>query len=217
MKCKKCNCECKKAGKQNGEVQKWYCKICKKYQLENYSYKAYEITINEKLIALLKEGCGIRSIARSLFISPTTVIKRIRAISKNITPPTLRYRKEYELDEMRSFIQKKSRLIWIVYAIQRDTREVVTFNIGRRTNKTLRVVTETLALSNAIKIYTDKLNSYKTLIEKEVHNTNSRATNYIERNHLTVRTHLKRLNRKSICFSKTVSMLVACLRIYFWA
>lgn len=56
---------------------------------------------------------------------------------------------EYELDEIRSFIQKKSRLIWIVYAIQRDTREVVTFNIGRRTNKTLRVVTETLALSNA--------------------------------------------------------------------
>lgn len=217
MKCKNCNTKCNKAGKQSNGTQKWHCKGCKKYQQEHYRYHAYKANINVKMVALLKEGCGIRSIARLLRISPTTVIHRIRSISRSIQPPLLAYGKEYEVDEIRSFVQRKSRLIWIVYALRRDTREVIRFNVGSRTNKTLRLITKTLELAKASKVYTDKLNSYKTLIHKKVHRVKYRATNYIERNHLTMRTHLKRLNRRSICFSRTTSMLTACLKIYFWS
>ncbi|OYU93847.1 MAG: transposase, partial [Bacteroidetes bacterium B1(2017)] len=47
-------------------------------------------------------------------------------------------------------------------------------------------------------------------------NTKNRATNSIERMNLTLRTHLKRLNRRSIAFSRSVVVLSAVLRIYFW-
>jgi hypothetical protein len=44
-----------------------------------------------------------------------------------------------------------------------------------------------------------------------------RNTNHIERKNLSLRTHLKRLNRRTICFSKSLVILSACLRIYFWS
>ncbi|HMW09684.1 MAG TPA: transposase, partial [Bacteroidia bacterium] len=31
-----------------------------------------------------------------------------------------------------------------------------------------------------------------------------------------LRTHLKRLNRRTICFTRSAIMLFACLKIYFW-
>ena len=96
------------------------------------------------------------------------------------------------------------------------TKEVVSFNIGARTNTTLSVVTETLHIAEAKRIYTDKLRNYKSLIDKSIHRTTLHGTNHIERHNLTLRTHLKRLTRKSICYSRSSVILYAVLKIYFW-
>ena len=101
-------------------------------------------------------------------------------------------------------------------AYQRETGKVVRFSVGSRTNKTLNRVLHSLRLSNAKKIYTDKLKQYCFLIEKKKHSTKARGTNHIERMHLSYRTHLKRLNRRSICFSRTTHMLSYVLKIYLW-
>jgi insertion element IS1 protein InsB len=55
------------------------------------------------------------------------------------------------------YVQKKRNQKWIVYAIRKDTTEVVDFAVGARTNATLKRVTDTLVLSNANHVYTDKL------------------------------------------------------------
>ena len=108
-------------------------------------------------------------------------------------------------------------MIWVVSAYQRETGEIVRFSVGRRTNKTLNKVLTSLELSNAKKIYTDKLKQYRFLIEKNKHSTQARSTNHIERLHLNFRTHLKRLNRRSICFSRSLLMLMSVIKIYLWA
>lgn len=125
--------------------------------------------------------------------------------------------KEYEVDELCTYIGNKEKRIWIVCALEKITKQIVSFNIGRRTNQTLKSVIDTLNLSKAKKIFTDKLKSYKSLIEKEIHKINRFATNSIERRFLTLRTHLKRLNRRTICFSKSLVMMNAILKIYFWS
>jgi IS1 family transposase len=71
-------------------------------------------------------------------------------------------------------------------------------------------------LSDAKRIYTDKLRQYKTLIPAAIHRTTNRGTNHIERNNLTIRTHIKRLARRTICFSRKIAMLHSVLKIYFW-
>ena len=107
-------------------------------------------------------------------------------------------------------------MIWVVSAYQRETGEIIRFSVGRRTNKTLNRVLISLELSEAKKIYTDKLKQYRFLIEKNIHSTQARSTNHIERLHLNFRTHLKRLNRRSICFSRSLIMLTSIIKIYLW-
>ena len=100
--------------------------------------------------------------------------------------------------------------IWIQ---DRQTREPIDFRVGRRNKRTLKGVITTLLLAVSKEIRTDRLNLYVGLIPKTIHSVNQRGINYIERKNLTLRTQLKRLNRKTICFSKSIAVLVAVLKI----
>lgn len=214
--CSYCSGNLIKHGNCSSGKMRYKCKICHRTQVENYTYKAYQSNINKSIINLTKEGVGIRSTARLLDISTNTLLSRIVLIAKEIKQPIIPKGKIFQVDEMRTFIKRKTRLTWIVYVLEQKTKHVVSFNVGRRTNKTLKNVIISLELSNAKMIITDKLRNYKFIIDKEIHSTKFRGINHIERNNLSVRTHLKRLNRRTICFSRSLIILNAILRIYFW-
>lgn len=214
--CPECNRESVKNGRSSANKQRYLCKHCKITFQKEYKNKAYMPNLNNWIKNLLKEGCGILSIARLLHVSPSTVQNRIDKIAKSIEKPILSLNKTYEMDELCTYIGSKDNRIWIAYAIRTDTKEVVDFRVGKRTNKTLRPIILTMQLTQATRIYTDKLLNYRILINKAVHSTAKRGTNHIERMNLTLRTHLKRLSRRSICYSKSMQMLKACLTIYFW-
>lgn len=205
-----------KYGKTKSGSQRYICKLCNKTRVENYIYQAYNPDIDKNIIQLTKEGLGIRSTSRILKISTTTVLKRIIVIAKDINQPIISKGKSYEVDEMCTYIGHKRNFIWLVYALEKDSKSVVSFNVGKRTNKTLSCVLDTLKLSEAKKIFTDRLKNYKFLIDQKEHSVKRFGTNHIERHNLTLRTNLKRLNRRTICFSKSLVVLVSVLKIYFW-
>lgn len=215
--CPYCSSSCILFGKSTTGNQRYRCKACKKTHSIQYVYKACKQDVPHNISRFLKEGCGIRSISRLLSIAASTVLRKIIRFAKYIIKPVISKGKEYELDELCTYVSKRTRLIWIVYAIRKDTREVVDFTVGSRSNKTLRRVTDTLMLSEASKVYTDKLKQYTYLIPDNIHSTKYHGTNHIERKNLNLRTHLKRLSRRTICYSKNLQMLSACLRIYFWS
>jgi IS1 family transposase len=105
---------------------------------------------------------------------------------------------------------------WITYAINRYTKQVINFTVGRRTKRNLSVITKSVLQLYPKQVFTDRLNTYTKLIPKKQHNTIKKNTTIIERNNLTLRTHIKRLSGKTICFSKTFEMLEATLKLYFW-
>ncbi len=216
FKCKYCNGECVKSGFHSNGKQRFKCKLCCKRQLESYNYYAYSSQLNSQIIALTKEGLGIRSLSRYLKISATTIMTRTMKIAESIEKPLVPIAKTHEVDELCTFIGNKKRRLWICYGLERKTRTVVDFRIGSRTNKTLRGVIDTLLLSGSQTIYTDGLKNYKSLIPQTLHKTTRFGTNHIERKNLSLRTHLKRLNRKTICYTKSILMLSAILKIYFW-
>jgi insertion element IS1 protein InsB len=96
---------------------------------------AYKGDINQNIIQLTKEGLGIRSTARILKISMTTLLKRIVFIARNITKPIISKGKTYEVDELCTYIRHKKNYIWLVYALEKNSKTVVSFNVGKRTNK----------------------------------------------------------------------------------
>jgi len=203
-------------GKTRYGAQRTYCKVCKKASVVAYRHKAYEGYVNAVLVRLLKEGYGIRSIARLLKIAINTVLTRIRSIARNIQPPLLRLHKEYEIDELCTYIGNKEHKIWIAGAWERESKRIVRFTIGTRTNKTLQKVVQDILVSQPVKIGTDKLQNYFSLIPAAIHSTVKRVLQHLERMHLTLRTHIKRLNRKTLAFSKNKLMLEAVLKIYLW-
>lgn len=216
VQCVRCSGPSNKDGKSASGIQRYPCKNCKnRFQIE-FKKNAYRPDMGVWIVDLLKEGSGIRSISRLLNISPTTVMKRILIVSRSIQRPFILKGKIYELDEMCTYIGNKENRIWIAYALRRDSKEVISLAVGKRSNKTLRQVTNTLLLSEAKRVYTDKLKNYHSLLPKSIHRTNQYSINHIERKNLSIRTHLKRLNRRTICFSRSLVMLVACLKIYFW-
>ena len=199
---------------KNGK-QQYHFKNCSKRSIDFYCYKSYQVN-DKQIIQLTKEGLGIRSTARVLQLSTTTLLKRIIKIARSLTSPQLINGRIYEVDEMRTYLRNKNNVLWIAYALERKTKSVVSFAIGRRTKRTLQNVISTLQLSNPKKIYTDGLKQYKSIIDKNIHFVTRFGTNHIERKNLSIRTHLKRLNRKTICYSKSFSVLMCIMRIYFW-
>ncbi|WP_446685100.1 IS1 family transposase [Flavobacterium procerum] len=205
-----------KYGKTKSGSQRYICRACGKTRVENYLYLAYKGDINQNIIQLTKEGLGVRSTARILKISTTTLLKRIVFIARNISKPIISKGKTYEGDELCTYIRHKKNYIWLVYALEKNSKTVVSFNVGKRTNKTPSRVLDTLKLSEAKKIFTDRLKNYRYLISEEMHSIKRFGTNHIERKNLTLRTHLKRLNRPTICFSESLVIFTAVLKIYFW-
>lgn len=215
--CSNCSDKLIKYGKTRNGNQRYKCKNCQKTRVEIYSYNAYLTTINYNIVQLTKEGLGIRSTARYLKISTTTLLKRILEIASNIVPPKItKQDKEFQVDELRTFHKKRLKPIWITYTFSLQTRKIHAFHVGYRTIEIFKNLLLPIIRTESKIIYTDKLNTYSSVIPSEIHSTRFRSTNHIERNHLSLRTHLKRLNRKTICYSKNMNVLSAILTIYFW-
>lgn len=210
-----CQSKLVKNGFSKAKKQRYKCKSCSKTIVENYTYNAYFSDINKQIVLLLTEGVGIRSIARILQISATTLLKRIIAISDRVNLPVMTPESSYEIDELCTFVKAKSKRVWIVYAFERETKNIVGVNVGSRTNLTLKKVVDKVLNANPQAVFTDRLKNYKSLIPQCIHKTVRFGTNNIERAKLPLRTYLKRLNRKSICFSKSEIILKAALNIYF--
>ncbi|MEL1240351.1 hypothetical protein AAEO59_04755 [Flavobacterium sp. DGU99] len=115
--------------KTKSDNQRYICKHCKRTRGGSYIYK---LDVNENIIQFTKEDFGIRSTARVLKISITTLLKRIVSIAKNIIQPVISKGKIYEVDEMRTFVGYKHNLIWLVYALERDSKKLVSFNVGKK-------------------------------------------------------------------------------------
>ena len=51
-------------------------------------------------------------------------------VSKRVQKPAILFGKQYELEEMRTYVQRKTKLLWIVCAMRKDTEQVVDFVSG---------------------------------------------------------------------------------------
>ncbi|MBP9742738.1 MAG: hypothetical protein KBD37_05190, partial [Burkholderiales bacterium] len=96
----------------------------------------------ELMIVLLNnEGVGISSISRIVGISKSTVIRRLKSYADKLNKPIIQEDQQiYEMDELRTYVGKKSNECWIIYAINKETRKVIDFVVGRRTSENIKIV-----------------------------------------------------------------------------
>jgi len=123
-----------------------------------------------------------------------------------------------ELDEMWSFVRCKSNQRWLWLAIEHETGEVLAYTFGRREDIVFLRLSKLLKPLGIDRFYSDNWSSYVKYLDSDKHTIGKANTQRIERKNLTFRTHIKRLTRKTICFSKSVAMhdIVVGLVINFW-
>ena len=113
---------------------------------------------------------------------------------------------EAEMDEMWSFYHDKKHQVWLWWAIDHKTNTPLAFVLGTREHKYLDELLSLLHSYQIKKIYADNNFAYSSRISEDVLVVGKKNTQKIERDHLTLRTRIKRLCRKTICFSKKLEI-----------
>ena len=111
------------------------------------------------------------------------------------------------MDEMWSYVGcKDNRRWWLWHAIDRETGSVLAYVSGARKDQVFLELKGLLEPFGISRFYTDDWGAYQRHLDLEQHIIGKENTQKIERKHLTLRTRIKRLARKTICFSKIEQM-----------
>jgi insertion element IS1 protein InsB len=113
---------------------------------------------------------------------------------------------EAELDEMWSFVGSKKQPRWLWEALDHHTGRILAYVFGRREDQAFLKLKALLEPFGIRRFYTDGWGAYQRHLDPTQHVVSKRATQQLERKHLTLRTRIKRLVRKTICFSKSIEM-----------
>ena len=109
---------------------------------------------------------------------------------------------ESEMDEFWSYVGNKSNQRWTWYAIDKASGCVLAWHNGKRRDCEFGVLWELLKPFDIARYYTDDWGAYAKYIPTHRHRVGKDQTWKIERKNLNFRTHIKRLQRRTICFSK---------------
>jgi insertion element IS1 protein InsB len=115
-----------------------------------------------------------------------------------------------EVDERWSFVGTKRapRCLW--HALDHRTGKVLADVFGRRQDEVLLQLKALLQPFGITRFFTDHWGAYARHLATGAHVPGKRNTQQIERKHLTLRIRIKRLARKTICFSKSILMHDYC-------
>ena len=113
---------------------------------------------------------------------------------------------EAEVDEMWSVVGKQQDQRWLWHAIDHCTGAVLADVFGRRKDEVFLQRKALLEPFGLTRFSTDHWGAYTRHLAPDVPRPGKRNTPQIERKHLTLRTRIKRLVRKTIGFSKSTQM-----------
>jgi len=111
-----------------------------------------------------------------------------------------------EIDEMWRFVGSKAPPRWLWHAIDHLTGVVLASVLGTRAEEVFLPRHTLLQPFGIVHFYTDAAGVYKRHLPVADHTVGKLQTQQIERKHLTLRTRIKRLARKTMCFSQSVLM-----------
>ena len=275
-RCPKCANTSVRFGKTLRKIQRWRCLICRGTFVDPIDSQRMipgfilpDIKI-QLIVHLLCEGIGLRAVARVL----KTTSKTVGAVSRFVGDGCERFllnnvkgvsASHVEADELWTYVFKKNPSqsdlakrahkvgsTWIYFGLERESRLICAYHIGRRTLADATAFMQKLraATVGQLTVHTDGFQPYPTAVycaflhegkiedlpdfldnpsmvvrndgtsgflhggeEIDYHNA---STNHTERFHGTLRNGLKRLARRTYCFSKTergladgVSMFIA--------
>jgi IS1 family transposase len=152
---------------------------------------------------MMVRGVGIRDAA---YIEGVSTDKVLTVLSQSdyVIVPKKEYYDRLEVDEFWTYVKKKSDKLWLVYAYDRQSGEIVAFVWGKRDLQTAENLKRKLSDSGVEygSIATDNWDSFAVAFKEDNHIAGKKHTVGIEGNNCRLRHRIRRAFRKTCCFSK---------------
>ena len=205
------------------------CQDCKKHITQGGKLWFVSQDQIELIKRLLSERIALRAICRVVKISLSWLLCFIKQLYKE-QPDGLNYRPpneakiqlqliDSELDEMWSFVGRKTNKKWIWIAPCRTTRQVIAFHVGDRSRLSAKALWNKIPTTIQQKgyFYSDDWDAYKGVFPKSRHqfSKQKRDTNHLERLNNTIRQRVSRLVRKALSFSKSLENHIGAIKYFF--
>jgi len=192
--------------------QKYHCKSCGRYGTLQAQPPGYGAVTRAQVKRAVLERISLRGIERLFGLSRHTVAEWIADWAAHLPPleTTLadaRLDDVLELDELWSFVLKKTNQRWVWVALCRRTRQIVAYFIGDRSEASCRKLWERIPQAyKRCHSFSDGWAAYQMIFAVDRHQSvgkDSGETNHIERWYNTLRQRLARFVRKTLSFSKS--------------
>ena len=124
-----------------------------------------------------------------------------------------------QLDEMWSFVGRKSNKKWLWLALNPSNRQIVAFHLGDRSEESARALWHKIApnFQQQAGFFSDYWKAYQAVFDSETHfpvGKKSGLTAYIERFNNTLRQRCSRLVRKALSFSKNEQNHIGAIKYF---
>ena len=192
-----------KNGKKKTGVQNILCKGCGLQFQDEYLYRGADHKNRDLLKRMLLRGSGVRDCSVVLGISIGCVLRGILKMGKasGLRPKHNSYHL-VQIDEQWSYVGNKQKKVWLLYAICGQSGEILAANWGKRNKKSIKALLKKLQ-EREINFYcTDQWKAFAEVLPKEKHIIGKKYTKKIEGINTWFRTRLRRLVRRTVCFSK---------------
>jgi len=206
------------------------CKVCGRAFVltpENSVISAEQRVLIERL---LLERISLRGICRAVGVGLQWLLQfmvtRFQAAPEDLyvkpasgAPAVILQQLEAELDELWSFVGKKTNRQWVWIAMAAATRQVLACHVGDRSQASAEQLWANLPAvyrEQAI-CYTEQYAVYKGVIPPARHRAISnlaRKTNHVERFNCTLRQRVSRLVRGTLSFSKNLANHIGAIKYF---
>ena len=217
-----------KSGKQNHT-----CLECGRQFVRDPQQKRISEAERETIRGLFNERISLRGICRVMKVSMDWLLEfyqkeyeqapddlNVRVPEEGETPHVDLL--PVEGDELWSFVGKKENKQWIWLAQDRQSRQIVGFYVGDRSETGAQGLWDSLPqyYKDHGLFYTDKWDAYHKVLPADRHhavNKQSGQTSHIERLNNTLRQRVSRLVRKALSFSKTLLNHIGAITYFICA
>jgi IS1 family transposase/transposase-like protein len=213
-RCSKCESEnIIKNGSNRYKNQQYLCKDCGASRFLTPTKLGPTDEEKQAILKTYAERSSLRGLTRIFKFSRTTITKVIKENLQNLPPieDTLQPSEDQdvlELDEIWSFVQKKTNKIWTWTAICKRTRQIVACLTGDRSEASCKKLYESIPESyKHAHTFSDFWKAYKEVFPPETHTSVGKEmglTNHMERWNNTLRQRIGRMTRKTLSFSKNL-------------
>lgn len=200
-------------------MQNFLCRACAKQFQWEYFYQGANPMVKSQVKSSLLHGSGIRDCYKVFGVSHQTTLNLILSEGKNVKiTPLQKHYERVEIDELHSFVSKKSKKVWIFYAYAPETKEILAVTMGKRNRKQLQsLMVQIKNLSIEIDFYcTDKFEAFKEVLPYYSHLIGKRFTKNIEGINTLIRSKIARFHRRTTKFSKKLTIQWFLMKMFIF-